>query len=207
MNNKETRRPAIIGITGGIGSGKSYVSAFLKERFGIPVYDCDSEAKRLTASDPEIQEKLTALVGKDVFQNGELNRQLLANFLFADLENASEVNAIIHPTVLRDFRKWVEQKQELPAVALESAILYESGFDACADTILFVDAPEDVRLGRAMLRDTATEEKIRARMKMQSPELNRLRADFIIDNSQTDNPLLLKQLNAVLEKMKLKIEK
>lgn len=207
MNNKGTRRPTIIGITGGIGSGKSYVSAFLQERFGIPVYDCDSEAKRLTASDPEIQEKLTALVGKNVFQNGELNRQLLANFLFADPENASEVNAIIHPAVLRDFRKWVEQKPELPAVALESAILFESGFHACADKILFVDAPEDVRLGRAMLRDKATEEKIRARMKMQSPELNRLRADFIIDNSQTDNPLLLKQINAVLEKMKLKIGK
>ena len=148
-----------IGITGGIGSGKSYVSAILQEKFGIPVYDCDKEAKRLTASNE---------------------------------------NAIIHPVVLQDFKRWAEEQHEKPIVALESAILFESGFNEMVDKVLFVDAPEEVRLRRAMLRDTATEAQIRARMKMQRPELHRLQADFIIDNNQTGDSQLHNQLEKLL---------
>ena len=84
-----------IGITGGIGSGKSYVSAILREKFGIPVYDCDKEAKRLTASNEEIRQRLIALVGPEVFDGNKLNKQLLADYLFANVEHASKVNAII----------------------------------------------------------------------------------------------------------------
>lgn len=187
-----------IGITGGIGSGKSYVSAILQEKFGIPVYDCDMEAKRLTASNEEIRQKLIALVGPEVFDGNKLNKQLLADYLFADVENASRVNAIIHPVVLQDFKRWAEEQHEKPIVALESAILFESGLGEMVDKVLFVDAPEEVRLRRAMLRDTATEAQIRARMKMQRPELHRLQADFIINNSQTDDSQLHNQLEKLL---------
>ena len=183
-----------IGITGGIGSGKSYVSNLLRQKFGIPVYDCDKEAKRLTAEDEEIRQRLIALVGPEVFAGGELNKPLLADYLFADIENASAVNAIIHPAVLRDFNLWASKQEDKEVVALESAILYESGFNASVDYVLFVDAPEDVRLRRAMLRDNANEAQIRARMKMQQPELHRLQADFIIDNSSDDDTRLQEQL-------------
>lgn len=187
-----------IGITGGIGSGKSYVSAILQEKFGIPVYDCDKEAKRLTASNEEIRQKLIALVGPEVLDGNKLNKQLLADYLFADVEHASKVNAIIHPVVLQDFKRWAEEQREKPIVALESAILFESGFNEMVDKVLFVDAPEEVRLRRAMLRDTACEVQIRARMKMQRPELHRLQADFIINNNQTDDSQLLNQLEKLL---------
>ena len=94
-----------IGITGGIGSGKSYVSALLRKHFGIPVYDCDAEAKRLTATNAEIRQQLIQLVGSEVFDGTALNKQCLADFLFASAENARLVNAIIHPVVLKDFER------------------------------------------------------------------------------------------------------
>ena len=188
-----SNRKYSIGITGGIGSGKSYVSNLLRQKFDIPVYDCDAEAKRLTATDEEIRSKLIQLVGPEVFDGQELNRKCLADYLFADPEHASKVNAIIHPTVLEDFRLWANRQPE-SIVALESAILYESGFNEYVDYVLFVDAPEEIRLKRAMQRDTAPEEKIRARMQMQHPELHRKQADIIIDNSTEDDTKLLVQL-------------
>lgn len=185
-----------IGITGGIGSGKSYVSDLLRRKFDIPVYDCDTEAKRLTATDGEIHQKLVKLVGPEVFCGQELIRKRLADYLFADPEHASKVNAIIHPAVLEDFKLWASRQQN-SVVALESAILFESGFNEYVDYILFVDAPEEIRLKRAMQRDTTSEEKIRARMQMQQPELHRMQANCIIDNSKEDDTKLLVQLEAI----------
>lgn len=190
----------IVGITGGIGSGKSYVSELIRCELGIPVYDCDKEAKRLTATNPEIRRRLILLVGSEVFNGETLNKQILADFLFANPENASKVNAIIHPAVQEDFKLWAGRQQK-PVVALESAILFESGFNELVDNVLFVDAPEDVRLHRAMQRDTATEEQIRARMKMQQPDLHRAQADFVIDNSTNDDTRLLEQLREILKRM------
>ena len=190
-----------LGITGGIGSGKSYVSTLLQQQFGIPVYDCDAEAKRLTATNEEIRQKLIALVGPEVFENGELNKPLLAEYLFADVENASQVNAIIHPVVLEDFVKWSSAKGNQELVGLESAILYESGFSEKVDYVLFVDAPKEVRLHRATLRDSASEEQIEARMKMQQPEIHRLQANFIIDNSTNDDTRLQEQLKHIINKI------
>ena len=190
-----------LGITGGIGSGKSYVSTLLQQQFGIPVYDCDAEAKRLTATNEEIRQKLIALVGPEVFENGELNKPLLAEYLFADIENASQVNAIIHPVVLEDFVKWSSAKGNQELVGLESAILYESGFSEKVDYVLFVDAPKEVRLHRATLRDSASEEQIEARMKMQQPEIHRFQANFIIDNSTNDDTRLQEQLKHIINKI------
>ena len=189
-----------IGITGGIGSGKSYVSDILRKEFGIPVYDCDKEAKRLTATDPDIRRRLIRLVGPEVFNGQELNKMLLADYLFANPENARKVNAIIHPAVQEDFKLWAGRQQK-PITALESAILFESGFNGLVDKVILVDAPEDVRLKRAMLRDTATEAQIRTRMKMQSAEANKDKADFIIDNSTADNTRLLEQLTKLVQNL------
>lgn len=136
-----------------------------------------------------------------MFEGEELNKKFLANYLFADVENASQVNAIIHPAVLKDFKQWASKQEDKEIVALESAILYESSFNAFVDKVLFVDAPEEVRLHRAMLRDSVSEAQIRARMKMQQPELHRLQADFIIDNSSNDDTRLLEQLNKITHKL------
>jgi dephospho-CoA kinase len=189
--------PRSIGITGGIGSGKSYVSNLLRQKFGIPVYNCDAESKRLTVTDKQIREKLTQLVGSGVYDGERLVRQRLAEYLFANPEHASRINAIIHPAVLEDFKLWAN-RQHKPIVALESAILYESGFNKYVDFVLFVDAPKEVRLDRAMQRDTVSAEKIKARMQMQYPELHRKLADFILDNSKTDDEYLEKQIKTAL---------
>lgn len=191
----------ILGITGGIGCGKSFVSSILKECYSIPVYDCDSEAKRLMSSDDEIRGKLIGLVGEEVYSGEVLNRKLLADFLFSNADNAQCVNAIVHPAVWSDFLRWAKD-QRCPLVALESAILFECGFNARMDYVLFVDAPEDVRLHRAMQRDSASEEQIRARMNMQHPEEYRLLSDFIVDNSRSDDKSLHEVLNRILNEIK-----
>ena len=191
----------ILGITGGIGCGKSFVSSILKECYSIPVYDCDREAKRLMSSDEGIRGKLIGLVGEEVYSGGVLNRKLLADFLFSNANNAQCVNAIVHPAVWSDFLRWAKV-QQCPLVALESAILFECGCNARMDYVLFVDAPEDVRLHRAMQRDSASEEQIRARMNMQHPEEYRQLSDFIVDNSRSDDKSLLEVLNRILNEIK-----
>ena len=156
-----------IGITGGIGSGKSYVARMLTQHFGIPVYDCDSRAKSLMTTSPAIRRQLTALVGADAYQpDGQLNRQLLSHYLFSDSLHASCVNAIVHPAVKSDFLAWAS-RQTAPHVAMESAILLEAGFDDVVDRILSVEAPVELRLQRAMQRDGATGEQVRHRMALQ----------------------------------------
>ena len=171
-----------IAITGGIGSGKSYVSALLQEQ-GIPIYNADDEAKKLMLSDEGIREDLVALLGTDVYRDGELNKAMLASYLFANSDNAVKVNSIIHPRVKDDFRRWVESQKDVPLVGLESAILYESGFDDVVDQVVMVYAPKPVRLQRAMKRDNATEEQVRARMSAQmDDEEKRSKADFVLMN-------------------------
>lgn len=169
-------------VTGGIGSGKSYVSSLLEER-GIPIYNADLESKRLTVQDEGIRKELVALLGEDIYQGATLNKPLLASYLFANSDNAVKVNSIIHPRVKDDFRRWVESQKDVPLVGLESAILYESGFDDVVDQVVMVYAPEAVRLQRAMKRDNATEEQVRARMSAQmDDEEKRSKADFVLMN-------------------------
>lgn len=169
-------------ITGGIGSGKSYVSSLLEER-GIPIYNADLESKRLTVQDEGIRKELVALLGEDIYQGATLNKPLLASYLFANSDNAVKVNSIIHPRVKDDFRRWVESQKDVPLVGLESAILYESGFDDVVDQVVMAYAPETIRLQRAMKRDNATEEQVRARMSAQmDDEEKRSKADFVLMN-------------------------
>ena len=193
-----------IGITGGIGSGKSYVSRLLTEHHGIPVYNTDSEAKRLMLSDEGIRRRLTALLGKEVYKSdGTLNKPLLANYLFADSCHAGQINAIVHPQVKADFLKWADLQTGCEIVALESAILFESGFDNIVDKVVMVYAPVELRIRRVMLRDSTTEEKIRQRIVAQMDDKAKQdRSDFIIfnDGSRPLN-LQLDDLQETLEKM------
>lgn len=171
-----------IGITGGIGSGKSVVSKILS-LLNIPIYLSDDEAKRLTATDETIRRELTDLLGDELYQGGILNKQKLANYLFASSENAEKINAIIHPQVKQDFRRWCTRHSSSPFVAMESAILFESGFDSEVDVVVIVYAPQEVRIQRAMMRDAVSRTQIEQRIKRQmDDEAKRAKADYTIIN-------------------------
>ena len=189
-----------IAITGGIGSGKSYVSDLLEKR-GIPIYNADNESKRLTVSDVNIREGLIELLGEEVYKEGMLNKPLLASYLFASPENAAKVNGIIHPRVKADFLQWVDEHRHVGVVGLESAILYESGFDDVVDAVVMVYAPESLRLQRAMKRDQASEAQVRARMAAQmDDEEKRRRADYVVMNDGSIS--LEEQLDVLVEHLK-----
>lgn len=178
-----------IGITGGIGSGKSVVSRLL-EVMGIPVYISDTEAKRLTASDIRIREGLVALLGEEVYKGGTLDKRLLADYLFASPDHAARVNAVIHPQVKADFRRWVSERAALPLVGMESAILMEAGFAPEVDCVVMVHAPVEVRIGRAMKRDSVRRDEIERRIRSQMDDEEKCRtADFVIRNDG-ETPLI-----------------
>ena len=185
-----------IGITGGIGSGKSVVSSLLVLA-GIPVYIADDESKNLSESSPIIQKKLKALFGDDIYLNGKLDRKRLASLIFADEVILKKVNSIIHPVVREDFQGWVS-KLASKRCAIESAIMFESGFDKDVDVVLTVYAPVELRLTRTMLRDGASEADIMKRMNRQMPdELKRKQADFVIVND--DVQALMPQIEQFLK--------
>lgn len=178
-----------IGITGGIGSGKSVVSRLL-EIMEIPVYIADTESKRLTNTDPCIRKELSALLGEQVYVGAELNKPLLAAYLFGNANHAAKINGIIHPRVKKDFRRWAEERNGLPWVGMESAILIESGFAAEVDVVVMVYAPLETRIERAMRRDSTTRELVMKRIRSQmSDEEKREQADFVIVNDD-DTPLI-----------------
>ena len=187
-----------IGITGGIGSGKSYICQLLQQR-GIPVYSCDDEAKRLMQESPIIREQICQLIGSNAYIGKELNKPIIAHFLFTDNHHATQVNHIVHPMVRQDFAKWT-QRQNAPIVAQESAILFEAGFQDTVDVTLFIYAPHSIRMQRAMKRDRATSEQIEARMAQQmDEEEKRRRADYCILNDGTSD--LNQQLDQLIEEL------
>ena len=189
-----------IAITGGIGSGKSYVLALLQAA-GIPVYNTDNEAKRLMLSDEGIRQDLIALLGEGVYTDGTLNKPMLASYLFAGPENAARINAIVHPRVKADFRRWMEEHEGQEIVGLECAILFEAGFADTVDAVVTVYAPESLRVERAMKRDGATEAQIRARIAAQMDEEEKCRlSDYIIYNDGSIS--LENQLSALVAQLK-----
>ncbi len=202
-DDAQSRHPGQIrlGITGGIGSGKSYVAQMLQARWDVPVYDCDSEAKRLTAESDDIRTALTQLVGDHLWQQGQMQKPVLAAYLFASPEHAAQVNAIIHPAVRRDFLRWADAHSRSPVVAIESAILCESGFHALVDSILLVDAPLEVRLQRAMLRDGASRQQVMARMARQDSAQARQLARFTVINDGGGDQLLQACLESIVTQL------
>lgn len=170
-----------IGITGGIGSGKSVVASLLA-LYGVPVYIADEESKRLTNTSPVIREGLIALLGREIYTDQGLDKKSLASRIFSDPELLKRVNSIIHPEVDRHFSAWVE-RQTTPLCAIESAILYESGFYKVVDASLMVYAPKELRIERALSRDTVSRKEIERRINNQMPdEEKKERSDYIIYN-------------------------
>ena len=171
-----------VGITGGIGSGKSYVCQLLKAR-GIEVYDCDQAAKRIIRTSEKVRQQLLQLIGS-------LEKADIARFLLESEANAKKIDAIVHPAVFRDF-------EESGYQWMESAILYESGANKLVDRVIVVTAPEEVRIQRVMQRDSITREKALQWMQRQWPQSELLRrADYeIINDGHTD---LNEQLNKIL---------
>lgn len=170
-----------IAICGGIGSGKSTVCQMFAER-GVAIYDSDSRAKALMNDSEPLREALMAEFGAECYVGSELNRPYLAQRVFASADQLTKLNAIVHPAVKDDFLRWAEE-QSGDYVILESAILYESGFDALVDKVVAVLAPLPLRVERAMQRDGASREQIEARIKAQmSDDELMARADFAIVN-------------------------
>ena len=170
-----------VAICGGIGSGKSTVCRMFAER-GVAHYDSDSRAKALMSESAELRAALIAEFGEACYADGALNRPYLAEKVFGSEEQLARLNSIVHPAVKADFLAWAEA-QEGDFCILETAILFESGFDAVVDASVAVLAPMPLRVERAMQRDNATKEQIEARIKaqMNDDELMR-RADFAIVN-------------------------
>ncbi|NDV78510.1 dephospho-CoA kinase [Dysgonomonas sp. 511] len=189
-----------IGITGGIGSGKSTVSQ-LFELLGIPVYIADRESKRLVATSPVIKEKLIAMFGEELFDGGVLDKALLATHIFNDKEKLAAVNAIIHPEVKNDFINWASSQAHFPVVAQEAAILFESGFDKLMDKVVMVYTPLDMRIERVMARDNIPREKVLERIQNQMPDEQKAElSDFVIVN---DNKLsLIAQVQTIVDKLR-----
>lgn len=171
-----------IGITGGIGCGKSYVCDKFRKQ-GYPVYDCDKEAKRLMVEDKEVIAQLKQVVGYDTYlPDGTLNIQLLAQFLFRSSENQTRLNLIVHPAVRKDFEQWAA-RQTTDKVFLESAILFEAGFRDAVDLVGFVNAPLETRIQRIMKRDHTTREHAIQWISRQMPDEDKRKlADFVIEN-------------------------
>lgn len=186
--------PLTIGLTGGIGSGKTTVARQF-EALGIPVFYSDEEAKKCY-SDPQIMASVAELAGDDVFQNGILDRKLLAVRIFASDDLRKRINDLIHPRVREAFVQFYLRNQHVQYIINEAAILFETGAYKNFNKTILVSAPEDVRLARVMQRDGAAENDIKQRMAAQwSDEQKRALADFTIEN--TDWATLNEQVSTI----------
>ena len=156
-----------IGITGGIGSGKTTVCRIF-ELIGAPVYYADDASKNLLLRDEEIKKKIVAVFGKDVLDETEqVSRKKIATLVFGNPGQLAKINSIMHPAVALDFERWMKAHAAYTYVIKEAAILFESGTDKQLDKVITVTAPEELRISRVIKRDNATEEEVRRRMRMQ----------------------------------------
>lgn len=184
------------GITGGIGSGKSYVCQLLKRHYGIDVYDCDAAAKRLIRTSPDIRYQLTNLIGPDAYIEGKFNKAAAARFLLNSEGNAKAINAVVHPAVFRDF-------EDSDMQWMESAIMYESGIYRFVDQVIVVTAPDEVRIQRVMQRDHISREKVLQWMERQWPQQEVVRrADYQIVNDGSAD--IRHQLKELMERINIK---
>ncbi|WP_433903093.1 dephospho-CoA kinase [Sphingobacterium puteale] len=170
-----------IGITGGIGSGKTFICK-LFEALGIPVYNADEEAKRLMNTDIRIKEKLIAQFGEATYKDGLLDRAFLADMVFSDKDKLELLNSIVHPIVIQEAKDWAERQTTRYSLK-EAALLFESGSYKELDYTILVTAPMDIRIQRVIERDGATEQQVRERINKQLSDEEKLQlADFVIVN-------------------------
>lgn len=187
-----------IGITGGIGSGKSTV-AKLFEVMGIPVYNADDAAKRLMNEDEKLKASIKQLFGEAAYTNGLLNRKYIADIVFTNPQKLETLNAIVHPITLQDAELWMS-KQHSPYAIKEAALIFESGAQEQLDYVIGVYAPAPVRIQRTMQRDGVTREAVLARMNKQINETIKMRlCDFIITNDEQQ--LLIPQVIELHQKL------
>lgn len=184
-----------IGITGGIGSGKSRLCRLFAER-GVAVYDTDAAAKRLMTEDAALVEAIKSRFGVESYADGALNRPYLATRVFSDEAERQALNGLVHPAVKADFVAWAEQ-QAGDYVILESALLFEAGLDALVDAVVAVMAPEALRIERVRQRDGVSEEQVRSRMAAQlsDEELHRRATVTVVNIFEEDLEAAVQELD------------
>jgi len=189
----------IIGLTGGIGSGKSTVANLFMSK-GVPVYIADTEAKKLMES-RNIITKITNYFGNDILVNLKIDRPKLAKLVFNNPEKLSELNNIVHPEVQKHFQNWLKNKKDFPFVIKEAAILFETGGNKQCDKVITVVAPQELRIQRVKERDKVTREDVLERINNQwTDEMKILVSDFVIENIDIESTKskvdeILKELN------------
>ena len=189
----------IIGLTGGIGSGKSTVANYIASK-GIPVYIADDEAKRLMELD-EAKQKIQSLFSESIFNKDKtLNRKRIAELVFNNPSKLQELNAVVHPLVHQHFKNWVKEHENFPFVIKEVAILFETGGNKQCDKVILITAPEDLRIERACNRDNVDRETVLNRMKNQLPEAEKeLLSDYVIHNIYLKQTF--KEVDVILKKL------
>ncbi|MCK6608280.1 dephospho-CoA kinase [Flavobacterium aquaticum] len=180
----------IIGLTGGIGSGKSTVANYIASK-GIPVYIADEEAKKIMERE-DVKQKIQNLFSESVLNDDtSLNRKKIAEFVFNNPEKLKELNAIVHPEVQLHFKNWLNNHKDFPFVIKEVAILFETGGNKHCDKVILITAPEELRIERAMKRDNLTKKDILVRINNQLPDSKKKKwSDFIIDNINLNDTFL-----------------
>ncbi len=176
----------VVGLTGGIGSGKSTVAKMF-EKLGVSVYISDDEAKKLMNEDDEVKKKIIALLGENSYVDEKLNRTYIANIVFNDTTKLEKLNAIVHPAVALHFDSW-KSLQDSVYVIKEAAILFENGGYKKCDYTILVSVPSKVRIQRVLKRDSITEEQLRSRMNNQWEDAKKIPlADFVIYNMDIED--------------------
>lgn len=183
-----------VGLTGGIGSGKTTVAKVF-ESFGIPVYYADEAAKRLMTEDNELQAAIINMFGRETYVNGQLNKTFLSQKIFNDAESLQQLNSLVHPAVIKDGSNWLA-RQTTPYAIKEAALIFESGSAGELDYVIGVYAPQTLRLHRSMQRDGASREEVLARMQKQINETIKMRlCDFVITND--DQQMVIPQVEKI----------
>ena len=190
----------IVGLTGGIGSGKTTVARFFNE-LGVPIYIADDEAQKLMTESPLLKRELIALFGPKVYENGQLNKLLISESIFKDKTTLKAINNIVHPVVAIHFNKWLGL-QESPYVIKEAAIFFENGSYKSLDAIITVVAPEECKIRRIMQRDIKSKKQIKAIMNNQWSDKKKIKmSDFVIENTNLkQTKLLVKEIHEKLLK-------
>ena len=180
---------ATVGLTGGIGSGKTTIANLFALHFSIPIYIADTKAKELVAKNKQLQQEIVTLLGEEAFVEGRYNTSFVAQEVFSNKEKLDKLNAIIHPYVQQDFLQW-KQSQQAPYVIKEAAILFESGSYRDCDFIIMVTAPLEERIKRVMLRDKIDRETVEKRIKNQWNDEKKIElSTFVIENREIDKNL------------------
>jgi dephospho-CoA kinase len=193
-----------IGLTGGIGSGKTTVAQIF-EVLAIPVYYADEAARELMNRDPELKNQIISAFGNEVFKEGKLDRTYLGNLVFGDTQKLALLNALVHPVTIRDADSWM-RRQTSPYAIKEAALIFEGGLEKYFDYIIGVKAPVNLRLERVIKRDQTSSENVLQRMDQQMNEEEKMsRCDFVIDND--GDQAILPQVLALHETLLAKAER